>query len=264
LAWGQAVDPAEIVGQSIRNYQRDRQTRVNWAYTQTDVTKSGDTSQVDVSEVIPLDGTPYERLIQKNGHPLPPSEEKKETRKYERALRQREVETPSEREARISKYENEQEFVRDIPDAYRFELLGEEVVDGRPVWVIGMTPRQGFAPSTPRGSILGHIEGKLWIDKEDVQWAKAEAHVIDTIGIGWVLARIEPGTRFAVEQKRVEDGLWMPRRITIAGAARVMIVHSKTIVEELTYSGYRNSGGVSAVKRAGTNPNAVGGSQSFR
>ena len=111
--------------------------------------------------------------------------------------------------------------------------------------------------------MLEHIEGKLWIDEKDVQWAKAEAHVIETIGIGWILARIERGTRFTLEQTRVENGLWMPRRITIAGAARVMIFHSKTISEELTWSGYRRGDGISADKHAGAYPDAPGVSKSF-
>jgi hypothetical protein len=247
-AYGQ-VDPQEIVSQSIRNYERDwRAARTNWAYTQTDVTQSDGTQEVDVSEVIPLAGTPYERLVLKDGHPLTPAERRKEDRKYEKVVRQREKETPSEREACIRKYENERAFVKDIPDAYNFKLLGEEVVDGRQVWVMEMTPRTGFTPTTPHGGMLEHIEGKLWIDKEDVQWAKAEAQVIDTIGVGWVLARIEPGTRFSVEQTRVENGLWMPRRITIAGDAHVMMLFPKPIREELTYSGYRKDGSVSAEK----------------
>jgi hypothetical protein len=247
-AYGQ-VDPQEIVSRSIRNYERDwRAARTNWAYTQTDVTQSDGTQEVDVSEVMPLAGTPYERLILKDGHPLAPAEKRKEDRKYEKVLRQREKESPAEREARIRKYENERAFVKDIPDAFNFKLLGEEMVEGRPVWVMEMTPRAGFTPSAPHSALLGHFEGKLWIDKEDVQWAKAEAHVTDTIGIGWILARIEPGTRFTVEQTRVENGLWMPRHITIAGGAHVMMLFAKPIREELTYTGYRKDGSVSAAK----------------
>ncbi len=111
--------------------------------------------------------------------------------------------------------------------------------------------------------MLSHLNGKLWIDKEDIQWAKAEASVIDTIGIGWILARIGRGTRFAVEQTRVENGLWMPRRITIAGSAEIMMVHSKPLNEELIWSGYRKDGSASADKLA-PNPTAPDGSKSFR
>lgn len=235
---------------------------MSWASTETDITKSDDTKEVVVSEVVPLGGTPYDRRMLKNGHPLTPADQRKEDRKYERARRQREEETPSEREARIRKYEEQRAFVNDVPNAYNFTLLGEEIVDGRASWVIGMTPREGFVPSTPHGALLGHIEGKLWIDEEDIRWAKAEAHVIDTIGIGWILARIERGTQFTLEQTRVENGLWMPRRITIAGAARVMIFHSKTISEELIWSGYRKDGSVSADKHDAVNP-APAGSKSF-
>jgi hypothetical protein len=241
------IDANEIVRESIGNYERDwRAARDKWAYTQSDVTESDGTKVIEVSEIIPLAGTPYERLIRKNGQPLSPAEQRKEDRKYERAVRQREKETPAEREARIHKYESERAFVRDVPTAYNFNLVGEEVVRGRPAWVIDMKPRPGFAPSTPHSSMLEHIEGKLWIDKEDKQWAKAQAHVVDTISIGWILARIEPGTRFAVEQTRVANGLWMPRRITINGAAHLLLVHSKAIDEELTYSGYRQDGSASA------------------
>ncbi len=245
------VDPKEIVRQSIQNYERDwRASRDTWTYTQKDLTQSDGTKAVEVSEIIPLDGTPYERLMSKDGHALTPEEQRKEERKYQRALRLREKESRDERAERIRKYDSERAFVKDIPEAYDFRLLGEESVENRPAWVITMTPRAGFVPSTPHGALLTHIEGKLWIDKEDLQWAKAEAHVFETIGIGWILARVQPGTKFTVEQTRVENGLWMPRRITISGAAHVLLFHNKAIDEELTYSGYRRTDSVSAQKQA--------------
>jgi hypothetical protein len=263
-AFGQ-VDPKKIVRQSIQNYQRDwREARASLTYTQTDTTMADDTKQIEVSEIIPLAGTPYERLIRKDGRPLTPAEQRKEERKYERAERQRENETAPEREARIRKYENERAFVKDVPEAYDFRIVREENIEGRPAWVITMTPRPGFVPGTPHGGMLAHIEGTLWIDKEDVQWAKAEAHVIDTIGIGWILARVEPGTRFSVEQVRVENGLWMPRRITISGAAHVMLVHSKSLNEVLTYEGYHRDSATSVNKRSAAPVQKTAPAKAFR
>jgi hypothetical protein len=248
------VEPNELVRESIANYERDwRAAQLGWTYTQTDVTRSDDKKEIEVSEVAPLEGTPYERLVRKDGRPLTPAEQRKEDRKYEATLRQRQKETPSERKARIRKYENDRAFVKEVPEAYNFRLTGEEAIDGRPAWVIEMTPRAGFMPSSHHAAMLEHIEGKLWIDKEDIQWAKAEAHVTDTISIGWILARIEPDARFTVEQTRVANGLWMPQRITINGAAHVMLIHSKVIHEELTYSGYRKDGADSADGRPAAN-----------
>jgi len=247
-AWGQ-TDIREIVRKSIVNYERAWKAQVNWAWTQTDTTASDDKEEVDVSEFVPLYGTPYERLIEKNGHPLTAEEQRVENHKYRKALKERERESPSERAARILKFENGRAFILEVPEAYNFELLGEETLDGRPAWVIGMKPRPGFVPTVAHAAMLEHIEGKLWIDKEDVQWAKAEAHVTETISIGWILARIGPGARFGVEQIRVANGLWMPKTLTIAGTAHVLLVHAKRLDERLAYSDYHEVDSASAEKR---------------
>jgi hypothetical protein len=256
------IDPHEIVRQSIRNYERDWRAAMSWGYTQTEVTTAEGTKEIEVSEIVPLEGTPYERVVMKDGRPLSPEEKRKEEHKFERAGRQRENESPAEREARIRKYETERAFVKEVPDAYNFKLVGEETIEGRPVWVIEMTPRPGFTPVSPHAAMLQHIEGKLWIDKEDVRWAKAEAHVIDTISIGWILARIGPGAHFTVEQTRVAPGLWMPKHITIQGVARVMMVHSKNLNQDLRFSGYHEVADAAAEKRG--ERKAPKGSSSFR
>jgi hypothetical protein len=243
------VDPKELVRQSIVNYDRDWQAQMSWAWTQTDITVSDDSKETEVSEFAPVGGTPFERLIRKDGLPLTAEEQRKENRKYEKVLREREHESSAERDARIRKYVEERAFVDEIPEAYNFHIVGEEVVEGRPAWVVEMTPRPGFVPTAPHAALLAHMEGKLWIDKQDVQWAKAEAHVIDTISIGWIVARIGPGARFNVEQTRVANGLWMPNRIKINGVAHVLLVHAKNLNEELSYSGYHEAGSASAEKR---------------
>jgi len=229
-----------VVAQSVRNYEHDwKAAAAQWACRETDISRSDGHNETDVSEVIPLGGTPYDKLISKDGHPLTGSAARREERKYEHVVREREQESPEEREARIRKYENERAFVKDIPSAYTFRLVGDEALNGRPSWVITMTPRPDFVPTTPHAAMLSHIDGKLWIDKQDVRWAKAEARVAETISIGWILARIGPGAQFVVDQTRLDNGIWLPRKITISGTALVMMVHSKPLNEELTWSDYR-------------------------
>jgi hypothetical protein len=236
-AWGQA-DPNEIVRKSIENCEKDWRASMSWAWTQTDVSLSEEKKEASVSEMVPLEGTPFERLITKDGHRLTPEEQRKEDRKFEKAMHQRENESAAEREARIRKYESERAFIRDIPEAYNFNLSGEDNVDGHAAWVIEITPRRGFVATAPHAAMLEHFAGKLWIDKEDLQWIKAEAQAIDTVGIGWIVARIGPGAHFTFEQTRVANGLWLPKRLTITGLVRVMMVYGKSVNEEVVYSGY--------------------------
>lgn len=237
IAWGHD-DPQAIVRESVVNCERDWRTSANWAWTQTDVSVSEDKKDVSVSEVLPVGGTPYERLIAKDGHPLSPEDQRREKRKFEKTVNQRENEAQSDREARIRKYDNERAFLQDIPRAFNFSMVGEEVIEGRPAWIISLAPRPGFVPSTPHGWLLARFEGKLWIDKEELQWVKAEAHAIDTVSIGWIVARVGPGARFTFEQMRVAEGLWLPKRITIRGMLRLMMVYGKPLNEDITYSGY--------------------------
>ncbi len=243
------LTPKEIVRRVIINYGRDWREQRKWAWTETDITASDDTKEVEVGEVAPLYGTPYERLIRKNGHPLSAEEQRREDRKYQRALKERENETPAERAARIRKYDESREFIADVPEAFNFKLTGEETIDGRPAWVIRMTPRPGFIPTAPHAAMMEHLDATIWADKQDFRLIKAKAHVIDTISIGWILARVGPGTNFEVEQTRVANGMWMPSMIRINGTAHVLLVHSRSLNEELAYSGYRPATSASAEKQ---------------
>ena len=231
-------DPQAIVRKSVLNSQQDWRASTSWAWTQTDVSASDDKKEVTVSEMVPLDGTPWERLVMKNGEPLTPEEQRREDRKFQKAMKERQSESPSEREARIRKYDDERAFLNDIPEAYNFNLLGAETIGGRPAWVVQMTPRPGFVPTAPHASMLKHCEGKLWIDQEDLRWVKAEAQAKDTVGIGWFIARVERGARFTFEQVRVASGLWLPKHLKVNGLVKVMMLYGKNLNEDVIYSGY--------------------------
>jgi hypothetical protein len=235
--------------QSIANYNHDWREAMSWSYTQTDVTHNGDTKQVEIFEVSPIDGTPYERLMLRDGKPLDVAEQRKEDRKYEKTVKERSAESPEERAERIQKYEKARAFIDEVPNAYDFKLVGSESVNDRPAWVVELTPRTGFVPESPHAALLRHIKGKLWIDKEDVRWARAEAPVIDKITFGLFVARIGPGTSFEMEQTRVSDNLWVPRQIAINGVARVLVFHDKNLAEQLSFAGYHKEASTDASRQ---------------
>lgn len=238
-AHAQTPDARELVRQSVLNYEKAWRAGMQWSYTQTDVTREDGTREVDVSQVIPLDGTPYQRLIGKNGHALTQEEQRKEDDKYQKELHRRGVESPGTRQARIQKYEKERGFLVEIPAAYDFRLVGEDLLAGRSAWVVKMTPHPGFEPTMTHAGMLKHIDGRLWIDKKDVQWSRAEADVIDNVSVGLILARIGPGAHISLEFTRISDKLWVPKEITIKGEARILLVHNKNLDEELSFSAWR-------------------------
>src|SRR5947209_8453782 len=91
-ARGAQPDVAALVKQSVANHERAWREQRQWRYKQTDTTYPGGQKHVETSEVIPLFGTPYDRLIAKDGHPLSPEEERLEEQKFQKAREKRQKE----------------------------------------------------------------------------------------------------------------------------------------------------------------------------
>jgi hypothetical protein len=231
----------QIVQQSINNYEKDWNAALDFTYTEHDVTRSvgGQQKSVEVSQVSVLAGTPYSRLIAKNGHTLTPDEEMREADKYRRAVDVRDHETPAQHDRRLRKYGEERAFLHEIPDAFDMKPLGQEAIDGRPNYVIRLTPKEGYVAKAKNARMFSDIEGKLWIDEQDLRWTKAVADVIDTISIGWVVARIGPGAHITMTQVKVDGEHWMPKEIDISGSARIMLVKNRLLDESVSFADYR-------------------------
>ena len=234
-------DVRDLVSQSITNYDKDWQAALDFTCTEHDVTKdsSGHPKTVEISQINVFKGTPYSRLIARDGQPLSTEEVRKEDEKYRKMTDTRERETPGQHARRIHKYEEERQFLHEIPDAFDMKLLGHETLAGRPNYVIALTPKEGYVPKSKNARLFSSIEGKLWIDLQDVRWTQAEANVIDTISIGWVLARIGPGAHITMKQVKVDDEHWMPKEIDVNGNARILLVKNRTLDETVSYDNYK-------------------------
>jgi hypothetical protein len=56
------------------------------------------------------------------------------------------------------------------------------------------------------------------------------------------IARIQPGTRFVLEQMPVAGGLWLPQHYSMQARAKVLFLFSYNSQEESTYFGYHKRG----------------------
>lgn len=92
-----------------------------------------------------------------------------------------------------------------MPAAFDFSLIGEDVVDGRPAYLLPATPRPGYQAHGKYGRIFSRVEGQVWIDKQDLGWIKVDGQVIQPFSMGLFLARVQPGSHIMMEQTRVAD-----------------------------------------------------------
>ena len=198
---------------------------------------------VKTYDVTLLDGSPYRRLVERDDHPLPADEQKKEEERLQKSLAQRSKETAVERQRRIKEWEKRRERDRqtmlEVSDAFNFRVTGDERVDGRDVVVLEATPRPAFHPQSRSAKLLPHFRGKLWIDRQSYQWVKVEAQVIDTITWGLFLIRLDPGARIFFEQSLIRNEVWLPHEVLVTGSARIGLFKKLRLREQVTYKNYR-------------------------
>jgi hypothetical protein len=195
------------------------------------------------SEILEIYGEPVERLTAKNHKPLPANEAKKEDDKVQKIIDKRKNESEADRRKRLEREEKSREedrkFVLEIADAFNFRLIGSEALDGRDTWVLEGEPRPGFEPKQRDARILSKFKGRVWIDKADAQWVKLDITAIDTISVGFVLARIHKGTHVLIELTRVNDEVWLPKHVRLHLDARVALFKSYDEDVEQTYRDYK-------------------------
>jgi hypothetical protein len=72
-----------------------------------------------------------------------------------------------------------------------------------------------------------------------LQWSKIDIECIDTVSLGWVLARIHKGTRVVAEQTRVNNEVWLPRHTAFKVDARIALLKEYNLDGEQTYRDYK-------------------------
>ena len=100
-------------------------------------------SDVRTYDVTLQQGTPSRRLVQRDDHPLPATEEKKEQKSLAKSIAERRRATEAERTKRLSAYERrpdwQREAWRELPDAFEFRLAGEGRLDGHRISTLELT-----------------------------------------------------------------------------------------------------------------------------
>lgn len=235
------LDVRQIVDSSIAATQRHWEARLAYTYLERDHNRRRDPSghvkseDVAVTRTILVNGVPYEQLVERNGHPPTAEEMRRNKDKVDKLKR----ETPQQLAVRRQKQAAENLLiVREVPKAFDFKLLGEEVVRGRPAYVMQVTPRPGYHPQGKYGSVFSKVAGKMWVDKQDFGWVKVDGQVIQPFSIGLVLVRLLRGSQITMEQTRIDNGIWMPDRVEVRAEARIFLIKSLMIDRVLVYSEY--------------------------
>lgn len=214
-------------------------------------------------EVIPLDDGVYRKLIRRNGQPLSEKEARKQERKAEARLRRQKSASPSRR-ARLERKNAERRrkealFWEEAVRAFHFHYRGEEVLNGRPVAVVNLLPHEEYRPAEKDLWMLDKLQGRIWIDRQDLQLSQVEMEFIKPVKIaGGLVARLHKGSTLWVRQEKVRDDTWFPRRFEVTMNGRIFLLKGFNMRMAGEFSDYRRFG--TSVRMLPADPPADGNS----
>ena len=234
---------------AVEMYGKGAEIARNYTYLQREVESDLDGSgkpkstEIRTWDVTLLEGSPYRRLVARNDQPISAEEQKQEADKLQWSIEQRRKETPEQRDLRIANWRRREqrrsEPVKELPDAFDYQLVREEALNGVATWVIDATPKPGYKPKSTATSFFPKVKIRFWIDKREYQCVKAEMETQGTVTFGGFLVRVAKGGHLLLEQTRVNDEVWLPKRFAMEASARVMLVKGYHKALDMTFSGYK-------------------------
>ncbi len=175
--YAQAPDAREIIRKSVDRDFYDFSKVKDYTYIEYEVDREFDANgnlkrtETTTDEVLILGGRPYEKLIAKNDKPLDEKKAKKEQEEMDKELANAREHLSDRDKAKLEKERAEERaYLREIPDAFDFKIVGEDTVSGKPAWVIEATPRTGYKVKDSKANLLLKIRGKVWIDQAEYRW----------------------------------------------------------------------------------------------
>jgi hypothetical protein len=238
-----AADIQEIIGRATATLKSDWAADPDYAYIErAEVAKSGKSSS-KTSQVAMIADSDYSLPIAIDDQPLAPSRQTEELEKLKNEVQRRNSESPEERRERIGKYRKQRDendaLVLDFPNAFTFELVREETMNGHDAWVLSGAPKKRTGPMSLAAKVLSGMRGTVWIDKEGFHAIRAECDVVTAVPVYGILAKVLPGTHIEFGMAPVTDSTWLINELTMKLAISKLLMFKSMQMTHSTYSEYR-------------------------
>jgi hypothetical protein len=210
LRAGTALTANDVIQNAVARGQQDQQGAVpDFIYRKLTMTEELDGAgkvkerREKVYEISYRDGLSHATLLQVNGH-LPSEADLKKQSDNEMNIRQ------ITGEAKSVKGDNRENFLTpELAARFDFRLLGETNLNGRATYLVSFQPKTPLPPARRVvDRLLNQISGKLWIDAEEFEVARAEVALRSEVNLlGGIIGSLKK-LSFTLERTRVADGVW--------------------------------------------------------
>lgn len=194
-----------------------------------------------------VDGEEISTVTKKNGTPLSPAEEQKETEKAQKHVeeiqkRQAKQDAKEEKAKEDGKEEkNEDEVgIEMFLRTCEFVNPRRERFRGRDVLVFDFEANPEYKPRNLEERIVQKLAGVIWVDEKALDVVRLEANFVGDAKIaGGVLASVQKGTGFVFEQEYVNNEVWLPTYVEAHVGARVLLLKGLRVSDITRYADYK-------------------------
>jgi hypothetical protein len=174
------------------------------------------------------------RLLAVNGHPLDKSQRQAEDQRIQKLIR-----SPSAlQEARKKQNSDDQEeerFLKLIPDAFRFQVQSRE----GDLVTLRFRPNPGFRPSGLEAHALGALEGTLVLNVKQRRLASINGRLIREVKfLGGLVGHLDKGGSFSVVSEQVAPGDWELKSLKVEMNGKALFFKTIAVHEQESYSNY--------------------------
>jgi hypothetical protein len=186
--------------------------------------KKTETKEYDVFWVA---GVPVHRLMKTNGKELSAEEQKKENEEIDKEVAKAK-EKRAKADAKGAETDprgNEMITVSRLLELGSFTNARRVELNGRDTIAVDFAGDPKAKTRNRGEEVIRDLVGTAWVDEQDRVLVKAQGHFLDNFKVGaGMVVNIQKGTSFSMEQRKVNNEVWLPAMLEGQGAARVLLL----------------------------------------
>jgi hypothetical protein len=179
------------------------------------------------------------RVIAINDQPLSAEERAKDDRRLEKLLKD-----PGEQRKRKERQEKDAQetrgLIRALPDAFLGEYDGSEPGPHGNLVRLKLRRNPKFDPPSREAIIFKGMEGTMVVEPRELRMVRIDATLVEDATLGWgLLARLNKGGRFTLEQSLLPDGNWETTRMTLDFTGKMFLFKTLRIQQKQSITDFR-------------------------
>jgi hypothetical protein len=207
------LTPEEVVEKAVTRAQWSRKAnqRKHYTYTKLSIMEEldgkGQVTERKEKLFAFQSGLASLKYVKINGQTLSAADRKKQE---QTSVHNRQQLTDSKSTSKDDNWERY--LTSELVAKYQFALVERATLNGRPTYVLSFQPRtESLAVKKMADRLLNQLAGKVWIDEEEFEIARAEIDLQSKVTLGGGLMEVLGSLKkfsFILERIRLEEGVW--------------------------------------------------------